>query len=188
MEQYNFTHHNIHETIRCQRNFDWNNQVTPEHLAILDEYVQKPPQQCGERATTVIKIHNNFEKVYDLSMKLDKENWQIVAPLVYVWTSNDTQPDEKFFAGFHSGIVSKIANELGYQTGFCACGNGGDAQLMKHWSLANGLTDDNYHHMEFILSIGHGELDKAYNDNGSYVEDQSSHTHSPYNWPEVKEL
>ena len=42
--------------------------------------------------------------------------------------------------------------------------------------------------MEFILSIGHGELDKAYNDNGSYVEDQSSHTHSPYNWPEVKEL
>jgi len=190
LTQYNFKHKNIHETIRCQRNFDWNNPVTLEHLEILDEYVQKPGQQQGEHTSTAFKIYNNYEKVQELNNQLHQVNEQVLAPLVYVFTS-DGKLEEKnpFFAGFNSGIVAKVANELGYQTGFCLCGVGSSNAKWKSWCRENGLDGPHYNNLEFILSIGHPEPGKNYNDNGSYCNEvYEDHEHFTYNWSEVKEL
>ena len=192
-KQYNFKHKRIHETIRCQRNFDWNSPIDPEHLEILDEYVQKPGQQQGEHCVTVFKIHNNFEKVNELNKQLKTENEQVLAPLVYVWTSDRTKDDKNFFfAGFHSGMVSKVANDLGYQTGFCLCDTGREFDYDVAWRLwcnDNGLEGPHYHNLEFILSIGHPEPGKDYNDNGSYTDKpDDDHEHYTYNWSELKEL
>lgn len=190
LTQYNFKHKNIHETIRCQRNFDWNNPVSQEHLEILDEYVQKPGQQQGEHTSTAFKIYNNYEKVQELNNQLYQVNEQVLAPLVYVFTSDGTLGEKNpFFAGFNSGMLSKVANELGYQTGFCLCGVGSSNAKWKSWCRENGLDGPHYNTLEFILSIGHPEPGKEYNENGSYCnESYEDHEHFTYNWSEVKEL
>jgi len=185
-----YNHDKLHETIRCQRNWDWDNQVTPEHLAIIDEYVEKPPQQQGQQTFSIVRIHNDLEKISYLHDRLYSPQSQILAPLVYVWFPLHPGPNHhdrqkcQYQLGFHAGIISKLANSLGYATGFCGCGPDFSRwhQVQKKFSL---YPPEAYAFPQFILSIGRGKPDTEYNidQNNDFV-----HQYFPYNWPPVKNL
>jgi len=179
-----YTHDKLHETIRCQRNWDWDNQVTPEHLAILDEYVAKPAQQQGERMFSVARIHNDMEKISDIHDNLNKSNTQVLAPLVYIWFPLDEHVwDHHLQAGFHAGIISKLANELGYATGFCGCGASENSEWSSITEKYNLTPVEDYKDPIFILSIGHGKPDTPYNKD--HLEN-FIHTHHRYDHAPVK--
>lgn len=190
MTQLEFKHDQLHETIRCQRNWDWDNQVTPEHLAIIDEYVAKPPQQQGQQTFTVVRIHNDMEKISYLHDRLYSSQTQILAPLVYIWFPLHSRSDHIdkqkciYQLGFHAGLISKLANSLGYATGFCGCGP--DLSRWHEVQTKFSLFPEQEHlYPQFILSIGHGFPDTEYNvdQNHDFV-----HDHYEYNWPIVRDL
>ena len=180
-----YTHNKLHETIRCQRNWDWGNQITPDHLAILDEYVAKPPQQQGERMFHVARIHNDMDKVTELHTSLNTPNYHVMSTLVYIWFPLAGTKSQYHASGFHAGIISKLANELGYATGFCGCGASDNKQWNKFAVKYNLTPIEHYSNPMFILSIGHGQPDIEYN---RCQLDGYIHTHHPYNWGEVKKI
>ena len=180
-----YKHNKLHETIRCQRNWDWDNQIKPDHLAILDEYVAKPPQKQGERMFHVARIHNDMDKVTELHTSLNTPNTHVMSTLVYIWFPLAGTKSQYHASGFHAGIISKLANELGYATGFCGCGASANSQWYKFAVKYNLTPIEHYSNPMFILSIGHGKPDTEYN--RCQIENNKHH-HHPYNWGEVKTI
>ena len=200
MENNEYVHDKLHEVIRCQRTFDWDNQPTAEHVTILDEYAQKPPQQQGFEAATIVKVHNNKPKMQEIESLLGGLTPQnhVIAPLVYIWFPiihqrgrQHWQNNSKTWAntGLHAGIVAKLANELGYATGFCGCGKDSNRLDEWHsWTNANGLKPSELYELPMlILSIGHGLPDTEYNWD-PLLNGGDTHEHIPYEWSEIIEL
>ena len=194
----------LQEVASCQRNFDQTKSIDPEIMSIVDEWVSKSPQQCGELNYNVIKILNH-DCILSLSKKcgdpesaspFDKVDSTVFQPqmngfVCYVWTipmggwfkerNREYNPSLNNFAiGFASGLVAMRATALGLKTGFTQCGPW-HTSMWEEW-LAEWKLDPRKHQtFSFALGLGYGNDKKHYSwskDNGI------SYHHSP-EWPEV---
>lgn len=197
-----FNHTEVQTTIQCQRNWDWDNPIKPEDLKLLDEYVQKPPQQQGAKLFGIINIDNNYVAVDRLQVmcfnptsgkKVSNPQTHMLSPTVYIWTYNNTAVQEHGIQkvmmqiGIHIGIVIRKADELGYKTGFIACG----PHTMISWkswchSFDIDSTSTGHEHFVFALAVGNGKQSQDYN-NDQLIE-STTHYHVPYNWPDFKKV
>ena len=191
-----FKHQQVHETIRCQRNWDWDTPIEPQHLELIQEYIEKPPQQQGELCFNTVCILNNYSAVDSLqkitthsgsSQKQDRNpQSHILAPLVIVWTTNMSiyhsvgPVKPHLHAGLHSGIVAQASNSLGYQTGFMGCAPNSGGRFIS-WIQSCGLDPQMHEEFLFALAIGRGKPGQPYNRDHN---DDYNHHRVPYNWPQ----
>jgi len=194
----------LQEVSSCQRNFDQTKSIDPETMSILDEWVGRSPQQCGELNYNVIKILNP-DCILSLSKKcgdpesaspFDNVDSTVFQPqmngfVCYVWTipmggwfkerNKEYNPSlNNFSIGFASGLVAMRATALGLKTGFTQCGPW-DTSTWKEW-LAEWKLDYNKHQQfSFALGLGYGNDKKHY----SWSKDNGISYHHRPEWPEV---
>jgi len=193
METYD--HKEVHETIRCQRNWDWNQPVNSEDIKLLREYLRKPPQQQGARCFNVIEIDNNYQAAnrfqnicFNPSSNLTRINPQahMMAPTVFIWTTSDEILDREdankinLQIGIHSGIIIRRAAEMGYHTGFLGCGPN-TPPAWWGWLTAYGKDTVEHAQFRFAVAVGTPMPDQEYNQN--FFNPQEDHYHHPYDWP-----
>jgi len=195
-----FDNEEVQLTIQCQRNWDWDNPVSPEDLAILDEYVSKPPQQQGEKLFDIVSIHNNYDAVnilqqicfnpgtYDYN---GDPQAHMLCPNVYIWTispSSNQADMEKIMmqVGMHFGIVTRKAMELGYRTGFVACGPH-TATAWRVWCSQHNVACGPQLNENFVVALAVGNPKPGLEYNIDHARGYP-HTHNNYNWPTVTKV
>ena len=182
----------------CQRNFDVTREKPTETIQSLDEWIEKPPEQCGELRFNIIKISNqgcqlHLSKILspykEVTWKIEQP--QIIANITYVWTipsqtwfnekDVDWNPELSFFhIGFHSGLLTKKVSELGLVTGFTQCGPVNDDvwnDFKQEWNI------DSVKHNKFgfALGVGYPLEDKPYYWQYSF----GNHVHCVPEFPKV---
>lgn len=200
MTQEHYQDHNIHSTIRCQKNWNWQHKVEQHKLDVLLEYVHKCPQQQSWRTHNCIHINRNWDAVLDLQTRCFADEdpkglpWpqtQMLAPHVFVFTINDqllrsiSTPESKnhLTAGIHIGILTRVANNLGLETGFTACGPHIQASW-DQWCKKHNIDQNVHQNFVFALSVGYPLLD-------NYRECNITQTvghRDPYDWPQIDQL
>ena len=196
-----FRDKNIHSTIRSQRNFDWDKPIEQEKFDVLMEYVHKCPQQQGWRTHNIVYIKNNWEMVLDLQTRcFNKDNPigvpypqpQMMAPHVFVFTINDDLKkisDQSYInlgLGMHAGIITRVANNLGLESGFTACGPHID-QSWHGWCRKFGVDHTVHDHFVFALSVGYA----LYEEDHTVVHPKltiGKLDSDPYNWPQIDQV
>ena len=138
----------IESSQHCQRNWDLDKNIDPEHIKIFEEVVKTVPskQNIAYYKVHFITNRSTIEEIFKWTITgRDREtfNPQVLANLLVVFedyysvTKNipaieENSSSEKYgnysihidrqqAIGIASGVLSFTANYLGYKTGFCRC-------------------------------------------------------------------
>lgn len=143
----------IHDAVlrgqRCQRNWDTSKRIPKEDLDLIVHAATQAPskQNCDFYNVIVIQDRDVLEKLYEASHTESRDNPQILANAVLIFTANessvqrtseqkkmamgiDTEKDRLVnYADMHeavgvaAGFVNVVSSMLGYQTGCDKCLN-----------------------------------------------------------------
>ena len=163
----------------CQRNFDVTRDIDTELRLVLDEWIGKPPEQCGELRFNIIQIHNQGCQLHlsKILSPYEEVTWnieqpQVIANVTYVWTvPNQTWFNKKeldwnpelscFHIGFHAGLITKKVSELGLVTGFTQCGPV-NKDVWQDFKTKWNIDSEKHDKFGFALGVGYPLKDKPY--------------------------
>ena len=182
----------LQNLIQCQRNWDSNQTIADDDLALILEYAQEPPQQQGNKYFNILVLHNSAAKqrLYRIltpnDVPVENRNLQpqVLANTTLVWTLPQHQQcddgdfsnglNEQFHVGFHSGIVAELANNMGYATSFTRCGPYTNEAWIS-WLKTHNLSVEDHYSFGFALGIGYANTDLQHN-----IDHVTGHAHEHY--------
>lgn len=126
---------------RCQRNWDYDNPPTEEHInLIINAAKNMPTKQNNEYYRIIASTDYEFnKKIYNVSIdpynpdfnRPVHRNTQVLAPLLLLFVPSGYHIANKFkddesqnfhvSIGIASGVAAHTAASLGYKTGYCSC-------------------------------------------------------------------
>ena len=167
---------------RCQRNWKYTD-IPQDHInEIVNVCTTMPTKNNISYYNLYISTDLDFNKaIYNISVdphnkKTIKRNSQVNAPLLLIWTTNNTVTDKLFqqvddpsivdrdismSIGISSGSAALTAAKLGYKTGFCKCFKDQELSILlsskfdynndqPYLMLGIGLPDNNYNRRDII--------------------------------------
>jgi len=126
---------------RCQRNWDFDNPPTEEHInLIINAAKNMPTKQNNSYYRIIASTDYEFNtKIYNVAIDPNNRdfkrpvhrNTQVLAPLLLLFVPSGLHIQNKFgddeninfhtAIGIASGVAAYTAATLGYKTGFCSC-------------------------------------------------------------------
>lgn len=157
---------------RCQRNWDFENPPTEEHInTIIEAARNMPTKQNNPYYRIIASTDYDFNKqVYDVAIDPNNKdfnrpvhrNTQVLAPLLLLFVPSAKNIPNRFFddesinfhtaIGIASGVAAHTAASLGYKTGFCCCLDYGPFLNLLRTTFDIDMRDNG---VGLALGIGH---------------------------------